>query len=213
LGGGDGLAVRELLKYDDIKLIHLVDIDPEITRISASLPMLTELNENSLESEKLTVINEDAFSFINQPGIAYDRVIIDMPDPHNEAINKLYSKEFYKMIRRRMSDNGLVVTQSSSPFFTPRTFWGIEKTLAHVFDDTLSFQASIPSFGIWGFHLARVNQTIPRTFSIDVETAFINDEVMSAAMVFADDIAKMDVPVNSIMEPKLYQLYLQDLKL
>jgi len=117
------------------------------------------------------------------------------------------------MIRRRMSDNGLVVTQSSSPFFTPRTFWGIEKTLAHVFDDTLSFQASIPSFGIWGFHLARVNQTIPRTFNIDVETAFINDEVMSAAMVFADDIAKMDVPVNSIMEPKLYQLYLQDLKL
>ncbi len=213
LGGGDGLAVRELLKYDDIALIHLVDIDPEMTRISATLPMLSELNQDALESEKLTIYNEDAFSFINQPGIAYDRVIIDMPDPHNEAINKLYSKEFYTMIRRRMSSEGIVVTQSSSPFFTPRTFWSIEKTLSFVFDDTLSFHTAIPSFGIWGFHLARVNASVPNQFQIDVETRYINDEVMEAALVFPDDIARMDVPVNSIMEPKLYQLYLQDLKI
>lgn len=213
LGGGDGLAVRELLKYDDISLIHLVDIDPEMTRISASLPMLAKLNENSLESEKLEIFNEDAFSFINQPGLAYDRVIIDMPDPHNEAINKLYSKEFYTMIRRRMSSGGVVVSQSSSPFFTPRTFWSIEKTLDFVFDDTLSFHTSIPSFGIWGYHMARVDKTIPTEFQFDVETRFINEDVMRAAMVFADDIAKIDVPVNSIMEPKLYQLYLQDLRI
>lgn len=213
LGGGDGLAVRELLKYNDIKQIHLVDIDPEMTRVSAELPMLAKLNENSLESEKLTIINEDAFTFINQAGIAYDRVIIDMPDPHNEAINKLYSKEFYTMIRKRLSPGGLVVTQSSSPFFTPRTYWCIEKTLDFVFDDILSFQTAIPSFGIWGFHIARADDVIPTEFEIDVETRFINKEVMSAATVFADDIAKMDVPVNSIMEPKLYQLYLQDLRI
>jgi len=213
LGGGDGLAVRELLKYDDIKLIHLVDIDPEMTRISATLPMLTKLNENSLKSEKLDVINEDAFSFINQPGINYDRVIIDMPDPHNEAINKLYSKEFYTMIKRRLSSGAIVVSQSSSPFFTPRTFWSIEKTLDYVFDDTLSFHTSIPSFGIWGYHMASVDKRIPRDFRFEVETRYINEDVMRAAMVFADDIAKIDVPVNSIMEPKLYQLYLQDLRI
>jgi len=213
LGGGDGLAVRELLKYDDIERIDLVDIDPEMTRVSSELPMLAKLNENSLESEKLTIFNEDAFTFINQAGIAYDRVIIDMPDPHNEAINKLYSREFYTMIRKRLAVGGIVVTQSSSPFFTPRTFWCIEKTLDYVFDDTLSFQASIPSFGIWGFHMARADDVIPSEFQFDVETRFINEEVMHAATVFADDIAKIDVPVNSIMEPKLYQLYLQDLKI
>jgi len=212
LGGGDGLAVRELLKYDGIDLIHLVDIDQEMTRISATLPMLTRLNEHSLDDNKLTVFNQDAFSFINQAGIAYDRVIIDMPDPHNEAINKLYSKEFYTMIRKRLSDDGIVVTQGSSPFFTPRTYWSIEKTLDHVFDDTLSFHASIPSFGVWGFHLARANTKIPTTFSFNVKTRFINEDVMDAAMTFADDIAKIEVPMNSIMEPKLYQLYLQDLK-
>ena len=213
LGGGDGLAIRELLKYEDIELIHLVDIDAEMTRISSTLPMLTKLNKHSLDDKKVTVFNQDAFSFINQAGIAYDRVIIDMPDPHNEAINKLYSKEFYTMIRKRLSSNGIVVTQSSSPFFTPRTFWCIEKTLDYVFDDTLSFHASIPSFGIWGFHLAGASNQIPNTFNFNVKTRFINEDVMNAAMIFADDIAKIDVPVNSIMEPKLYQLYLQDLKL
>ena len=153
LGGGDGLAVREILKYDDVELIHLVDIDPEMTRISKNLPMLSKLNQNSLDNKKLTIYNEDAFSFINKAGIYYDRVIIDMPDPHNEAINKLYSKEFYTMIRKRMSSKGILVTQSSSPFFTHKTFWSIEKTLNAVYEDTLSYHVTIPSFGIWGFNI------------------------------------------------------------
>jgi len=213
LGGGDGLAVREILKYGDVKLIHLVDIDPEMTRISKRLYMLSMLNEKSLENPKLSVYNQDAFSFINQPGILYDRVIIDMPDPHNEAINKLYSKEFYTMIRRRMSEEGLVVSQSSSPFFTHKTFWAIEKTLGAVFDDTLSYHVTIPSFGVWGFNMARVNKQIPRDFKFNVSTKYLNDKIMQAAMIFGKDTSKVEVPVNTIMEPKLYQLYLDDLKI
>ncbi|MEB8432291.1 polyamine aminopropyltransferase [Cocleimonas sp. KMM 6892] len=213
LGGGDGLAIREVLKYDDVKLIHLVDIDPEMTDISSTLPMLTKLNENSFQHEKVTVYNEDAFSFINQAGILYDRVIIDMPDPHNEAINKLYSREFYRMIRKRMSDQGFVVSQSSSPYFTHKTFWGIEKTLDSVFDTTLSYHVTIPSFGIWGFNLASAGTSIPESFQFNVDTRFINEETMQAAMVFPKDTQKIDVPVNSIMEPKLYQLYLEDLRI
>lgn len=212
LGGGDGLAAREILKYEDVVRIHLVDIDPEMTRISKTLPMLASLNNNSLEHPKLTIYNEDAFSFINQPGVLYDRVIIDMPDPHNEAINKLYSKEFYTMIRKRLSPRGIVVSQSSSPFFTHKTFWGIEKTLDAVFDDTLSYHFTVPSFGLWGFNMARANASIPKEFNFDVDTRFLTQQSMQAAMVFAKDTDKIKVPVNSIMEPKLYQLYLEDLK-
>ena len=95
LGGGDGLAVREVLKYSDVEQIHLVDIDPEMVRISAELPMLRKLNEGSLLSDILTVFNEDAFTFVNRPGVLYDRVIIDFPDPHDAALSKLYSREFY----------------------------------------------------------------------------------------------------------------------
>lgn len=211
LGGGDGLAIRELLKYAQIERIDLVDIDPEMTHISRTLPMLSSMNQGSLDDARVHVHNEDAFSYINQPGLLYDRVIIDMPDPHNEAINKLYSREFYRMIRKRMTDEALVVTQSSSPFFTRRTFWGIHQTLDSVFHDTTSYQVSIPSFGIWGFNMASAGPAIPAHLPIEVPTRYLNDAVMQAARVFGKDTQALDVPVNSILEPRLYQLYLQDL--
>ena len=210
LGGGDGLAIRELLKYSEVRHIDLVDIDPAITRLSHSFAPLAKLNGHSLSDPRVKVINGDAFTFINQPGIAYDRVIIDMPDPHNEAINKLYSREFYTMIKRRMAPEGVVVTQSSSPFITRRTFWCIENTLAAVFDDTYSYHVTVPAFGIWGFNMAS-SQPLPARFAVSVETRYINEQVMQAAGIFSEDMAKLDVPVNSIMEPKLYQLYLVDL--
>lgn len=212
LGGGDGLAAREVLKYGDVDLIHLVDIDPEMLRIAEELPILRRLNQRSLESEKLTTFAQDAFSFINQPGIAYDRVIIDMPDPHNEAINKLYSREFYTMIKRRMSPDGILVTQSSSPFFTTRVFWCIEQTLNVVFDKTLSYKTALPSFGIWGFNMARNEGHFPEVIDFDIPTRAITRESMLAARVFDKDIAQRETLVNSIMEPKLYQLYLDDLQ-
>lgn len=212
LGGGDGLAVRELLKYPEIKHIDLVDIDPEMTQIAQNLPLLTRLNEESLSNPKVTVTNADAFSFINQPGRYYDRVIIDMPDPHNEAINKLYSKEFYTMIKRRMNNDGVIVTQSSSPFYTRRTFWCINATLDHVFGDTKAYQVTIPAFGIWGFNMARINQPLPKKYNFIEDTRFINSAIMQSAHTFGKDIAKLDSKVNSIMEPKLYQYYIEDLK-
>ncbi len=212
LGGGDGLAAREVLKHTNVEQIHLVDIDPEMIRIGTELPMLRRLNNKSMSSPKLTAFAEDAFSFINKPGLLYDRVIIDMPDPHNEAINKLYSREFYTMIKRRMVPDGVLVTQSSSPFFTRNVYWSIERTLDAVFDTTYSYQTSLPSFGIWGFHMARNQGDFPTQWSFDVETKSLTANTMQASAVFGKDIAKLDSPVNSIMEPKLYHLYVQDLK-
>ena len=212
LGGGDGLAAREVLKYNDVGLIHLVDIDPEMTHLAKSLPMLAQLNQRSLHSSKVTVFNEDAFSFINKPGILYDRVIIDMPDPHNEAINKLYSREFYTMINRRMNDGAVLVTQSSSPFFTRQTFWCIENTLNAIFNNTLSYHTALPSFGIWGFNMARKNQALDKRFNITVPTRSITSESMTAAQIFTKDMDRLPTPINTIMEPKLYQLYLADAK-
>jgi len=212
LGGGDGLAVRELLKYPDIETIHLVDIDPEITRFSREFPVMQAMNEGSLESEKLTIFNQDAFTYINQPGVLYDRVIVDMPDPHNEALNKLYSKEFYTMIQRRMTEQGALISQSSSPFFAHRTFWCIERTLREVFHNTHSFHVTIPAFGIWGFNIASKNRPVETAFEFTVPTRFLTEEVMASAAHFGKDTAMIPSPVNTIMEPKLYHLYLEDLE-
>lgn len=211
LGGGDGLAVRELLKYPQVQRIDLVDIDPEITRFAQEFQPLVRMNGNSLQNGKVHVINADAFSFINQPGILYDRVIIDMPDPHNEALNKLYSREFYRMIRARLHPEGFLVTQSSSPFFARRTFWSIEHTLRAAGLHTFSYQLTIPSFGIWGFNLAGGRAVTANDFEVQVPTKFLTRETLQAAAVFAKDIAKIDVPVNTLLEPKLYPLYIKDL--
>lgn len=214
LGGGDGLAAREVLKYADVERIDLVDIDPVITEFSRQFAVLADLNAGSLDDPRVTVYNQDAFTFINQPGIAYDRVLIDMPDPHNEVLNKLYSREFYTMIRRRSTPDTVIASQSSSPFFTHRTYWCIEETLAAVFSNTWSYQITVPAFGVWGFHLASERDLAAAMPSVDfdVPTQFMDQPVLMAAAVFPADIAEIDSPVNTIMEPKLYQLYLQDLK-
>ena len=213
LGGGDGLAVREILKYPDVERIDLVDIDPEMTRIHAELPMLRLLNEDSLQSDRLNVFHEDAFTFVNRPGVGYDRVIIDFPDPHNDAIGKLYSREFYTMVRRRTNPGAVVTTQSSSPFYTRRVFWSIEATLGEVFESVTSYHTALPSFGIWGFNMARHGAPLPATYPIRVPTRSVSDESMLASMVFDIDTGPLDdSPVNSIMQPLLYRLYLDDVK-
>jgi len=213
LGGGDGLAIRELLKHASIKQIDLVDLDPEMTKMGREFAPLRRLNRNAMGDPRVNVINGDAFVFINQPGPLYDRVILDFPDPHNEAIAKLYSEEFYTMLKRRMSDDGVMVTQSSSPFFARRTYWAIRETLQKVFPETVSFQLAIPAFGIWGFNIA-TKQPGRTPEPITVPTRFLTDNVFKASKVFGKDIARpaIKLPVNTIFEPVLYQLYLEDQK-
>ncbi|PCJ36740.1 MAG: spermidine synthase [Moraxellaceae bacterium] len=212
LGGGDGLAAREILKYDDVESIHLVDIDPEMTKISREFPTLSILNQRSLENEKLTIFHQDAFNFINQAGILYDKVIIDMPDPHNEAINKLYSREFYTMIKKRMAPNAAIVSQSSSPFFTRKTYWCISETMQHIFGEILNYHTTVPAFGLWGFNLASNDGVISDLLPINVPTRYLTDKKLKASMIFGKDIEQVDTAVNSIMEPKLYQFYIEDLQ-
>lgn len=213
LGGGDGLAVREVLKYPDVERIDVVDIDPAMTRLHAELPVLRLLNEDSLRSEKVHVFNEDAFTYVNRPGPLYDRVIIDFPDPHDDAIGKLYSREFYTMVKRRTNPGAVVVTQSSSPFYTRRVFWSIEATLDAVFESVASYHTALPSFGIWGFNIARHGAALPDVYPIGVPTRAVRDDSMLAAMVFDADTGPLeDSPVNSIMQPLLYQLYLDDVR-
>ncbi len=211
LGGGDGLAVRELLKYPQIKTITLVDLDKAITDFAVEFEPLRKLNQKSLLDPKVTVINGDAFSFIWKSKKQFDRVVIDMPDPRNEALSKLYSREFYKLIRRRLSKDGALVTQSSSPFFARSVFWCVEKTLRSADYKTLSYKITVPAFGIWGFHLARRSELNVDELKVAVPTKYLTDQVIKAATVFGKDITRIETPINTLLEPKIYVLYNQDM--
>jgi spermidine synthase len=213
LGGGDGLALREVLKYPNVESVHLVDIDPRIVELAKTLPVLRELSGNSFSDPRVSVFNEDAFSFLNQQGSYYDRVIIDFPDPHNEALSKLYSKEFYTILHKRLAPQGVIATQSSSPFFARRAFWCINATLNAIFDQVMPYQTSLPSFGIWGFNLATKGVSLPKHWVIEVPTRAIQAPALAKATVFERDIGPVTTPVNTLFMPKLYQFYSEDIRL
>lgn len=154
LGGGDGMAVRELLKYENIEEILLVDLDPEMTAMFKDLEALAKLNNYAFRNEKVTVINDDAFSWIQRNEEFFDIIVVDFPDPSSDALGKLYSVEFYKMAKRALSQQGMMVVQSTSPYNAPMSFGTIGASLREAGFQTLPYYVLVPSFGPWGFHLA-----------------------------------------------------------
>ncbi|WP_166922530.1 polyamine aminopropyltransferase [Flavobacterium poyangense] len=154
LGGGDGLAVREILKYKDVKAITLVDLDQGMTKLFKTNKVLTDFNQNSLNNSKVTVINTDAYIWAKSCKVKYDVVIIDFPDPSNYSLGKLYSLNFYQTIQNIIQPDAAVVVQTTSPYFAPKSFWCINKTVMAVFPQVDAYHAYVPSFGEWGFTIA-----------------------------------------------------------
>lgn len=221
LGGGDGLAVREVLKYEDVKRITIVDIDPAITELCSTFAPIVRLNKGSLDSDKVNVVNADAFSHLldyagrdPEKFPRFDRVIIDLPDPHNEVLDKLYSKEFYLIIRNCMSPDGHMVSQCSSPFFAREVFWCINRTMEEASFGVTPYRIPMVSFGIWGFNLCSADGA-PVT-SVPIEDSmcrYLTDKIFYDCQQFGKDIGRLDnSPVNLTFEPRLYSLYVKSLK-
>lgn len=160
LGGGDGLAVREILKYKDVKKITLVDLDQGMTDLFKTNSILRTHNNNSLNHKKVTVINDDAFIWAKNNTEKYDVIIIDFPDPSNYSLGKLYSSYFYKTIYNSMTPNSVVTVQSTSPFFAPKSFWCIHETIADTYANIIPYHVYVPSFGEWGFSIFSPNPSI-----------------------------------------------------
>jgi spermidine synthase len=207
LGGGDGLAIREVLKYESVEHITLVDLDPVVVDLFKSHSLLTKLNHSSLLSEKVKVINEDAFRWIKEQQTQYDFIIIDFPDPSNYSLGKLYSVSFYKELRKILSPNGYAVVQSTSPFFARKSFWIVNETLGHVGFSTLPYHCYLPSFGEWGFILV-AHQAIGKNISTTLTSlSFIDAETFEQLTYFPPDMNKVPVPVNHLNDQRLVQTF------
>ncbi len=154
LGGGDGMAVREVLKYPSVESVTLVELDPHMTRLFAEQPTLSQLNAQALASPKLKVVNQDAFTWLEQSSEFFDIIIIDFPDPSNFALGKLYTTTFYELVDRHLAATGFAVIQCTSPLVARRSFWTVVSTLEAVGLSTTPYHANVPSFGEWGFVIA-----------------------------------------------------------
>ncbi|MCX8746544.1 polyamine aminopropyltransferase [Snodgrassella sp. B3800] len=210
LGGGDGLAAREVLKYPQVSQITLVDLDASMTRVFRTSASLRELNQNSLNHPKLRIINADAAQWLQHNQEKFDVVIIDFPDPSNFSLGKLYSVPMYRMVARHLNPHGNLVVQSTSPYFAPNAFWCIVNTLEAAGLKTLPFHVYVPSFGEWGYVMA--NQTgeflIPDHYR--VPTRYLDAETTREMFVFPKDMQRRAVEPNHLNTQKLVEYFEAD---
>jgi len=210
LGGGDGLAVREILKHGHIEHITLVDLDPAMTTLFSNSAPLVALNHGSLKDSRVKVINQDAGQWLENNTEVFDAIIADFPDPSNFGLGKLYSVPMYRLLSKHLSENGYAVIQSTSPYFAPRSYWCINATLKEAGFNTWPYHAYVPSFGEWGFILAgkRADFVLPQRYS--VTTRYLDAESTALMFKFPPDMQAIPVEPNRLNSQSLVHYFEQD---
>jgi spermidine synthase len=215
LGGGDGMAVREVLRWADVERVTLVDLDPRVTELFRDRPGLAALNDRSLSDPKVTILNQDAWLFARESAEVFDVIILDLPDPRDFAVSKLYSREFYAPLMERLSPRGVMVTQAGSPVFAREAFWSVVRTWAGTRNparpgEALTFvpyHTYVPSFGDWGFTMVTQEADFREPASLPEDLKYLSEEAFTAMTVFPEDSGPLDVQPNTILSHPLVRYY------
>ncbi len=209
LGGGDGMAVREVLRYPGVESVVLVELDPNMTRLFSEHEVLSRLNGQALKSPKVKVVNTDAFTWLQDGTDTFDVIIVDFPDPTNFSIGKLYTNSFYAMLDRRLAASGYAVVQTTSPLVARKSFWTVVATMEAVGLRTAPYHAHVPSFGEWGFVIAsRRPWRLPDSLPPDLK--FLNLPSMPQLFEFPQDMARVPAGVNRLSNQVLVNTYEQE---
>ncbi len=212
LGGGDGLAVREILKYPSVESVTLVDLDPEMTELSKKFLPLAELSNKSLQDPRVTVTNADAFVWLdNTETEPFDAAIIDFPDPNNFALGKLYTTRFYNLLKQKLTPNAAIVIQCTSPLIARNSYWCIIKTLEASGFTVKPFQTTVPSFGIWGYALAKIGDfETPQKVPENINLKFLNNQTIASMFEFSSDTSlpkDVEIEINRLDNQALVRYY------
>lgn len=197
LGGGDGMAAREVLKHANVQRIDLVDLDGEMIKLFRDVPFLANLSGGALLDSRVSVHVQDAGKFLEETNHSWDVILIDLPDPNNLSLGRLYTRSFYRLAARRLAATGIVVTQATSPFYAPEAFWCVVETLRsatfgpeaadhfHVYP----YHAYVPSFGDWGFVMAsrKPLDSSKLTLKDGVPLKFLSNELLPSLFSFPQD--------------------------
>lgn len=206
LGGGDGLAVREILKHPGVGQITLVDLDPEMTRLFSTHPELTRLNGDALSDARVRIVNADAFVWLESSRELFDFAVVDLPDPSNFSLGKLYTTAFYRELARHIAPGGHFAVQSTSPLFARQSFWCIVRTIEESGLRATPYHVYVPSFGEWGFVLAgrdpfRLPDTLPDGLR------FLTAATLPALFEFPADMGPVPVEPNRLNTQMLVRYY------
>jgi spermidine synthase len=214
LGAGDGLALREILKYPSLREVVVIELDRDMLALATRHPTLVKLNGRSFADPRVRVIVGDAFAALHDARPPLDRpfdvIVADFPDPDSDAIARLYSTAFFGWARRLLADEGLLVTQSSSPFFAPDAFFCVAQTMAAAGLSVRSYSVDVPSFGPWGFHLAAAGAPPPDPAGLHlaVPTRFLTDAVARNLFDLPGDLRpRRDLRPNRLLDPVLVRYH------
>jgi spermidine synthase len=206
LGGGDGMAVREVLKYGSVERVTLVELDPHMTQLFAAQPLLRQLNGDALNSPKLKIVNADAFAWLEQNAESFDVIVIDFPDPTNFSIGKLYTNSFYRLIDQHLAAGGYAVVQTTSPLIARKSFWTVATTIEAAGLNATPYHAHVPSFGEWGFIVAgRRPYRLPTTLPEGLRFLSVPD--LPVLFNFPLDMARVPTEVNRLSNQVLVQTF------
>jgi len=212
LGGGDGLAVRELLKFKNVLHVTLIELDEYMVNLAKNNSTLSRINKNSLKDERVYVVTGDAYDYLIRNNLKYDVIIADFPDPHDETVSKLYTDSFFKIMKRSLNKDGVFVTQSTSPLFAREAFWCINNTMSEVFTKVIPYHVFIPTFGDWGFNIGTDKVIKIEEMNESGNSKFFTKETLKAAMHFPPDSDKVVTEINKFNKPLLYLYYLKGWK-
>ena len=207
LGGGDGLALREVLAHPSIEAVTLVDLDPAMTALARRFPPLGELNHHSFADRRVTVINDDAMVWLDEHPGAWDVIIVDFPDPNTFALGKLYTRLFYRRLLARLAPGGAVSVQATSPLFARRSYWCIIETMRSAGFAVRPYHVTVPSFGVWGYALARRAAFDPPARVPDVPLRFLNPAALAAMFELPADMTPVAVEINQLDNQALVRYY------
>ena len=207
MGGGDGLALREILKYQQVESVTLVDLDPDMTQLAKRFPPLAELNKNSFDDPRVHTVNADAMIWLeNETEPPFDAAIIDFPDPNSFGLGKLYTTRFYRLLKARLTPEAAVAIQSTSPMFARKSYWCIVRTLEAAGFTVRPYYTAVPSFGLWGYALART-----QPFEVPTKAPpglrFLDGAAMAAMFTLPNDVAAVEAEVNRLDNQVLVRYY------
>lgn len=226
IGGGDGLALRDILQWQP-KQVTLIDLDKELIqlfkkpeeKVPSSLAIkVLQLNGNSLNDPAVKLIYSDAFIAIDQliqSKQSFDAIIVDLPDPSHPDLNKLYSVNFYARLKQLLAGDGLIAIQSTSPYHAKDAFISIGKTVkAANFKHVQQYHDNVPSFGEWGWTIAAKSGASPlnrikQLGNFKVDQSWLTLPMLIGAFEFSNYYYenKKEIPINYLGNHTIYQLH------
>ncbi|KFZ39075.1 spermidine synthase [Shewanella mangrovi] len=227
IGGGDGLALKQIFKWQP-QHITLVDLDAEMIKLFSEPPTdmpkrlrqaLLKLNGDAFHDPRVNVMIADAFNGVDKllaQGKKYDAIIVDLPDPSHPDLNKLYSDVFYRKLGQLLSGDGAMTIQSTSPYHATKAFLSVGKTLSAAGFNVKQYHHNVPSFGEWGWTIGTLRGQNAQQRLAPLTQLPITDEWLTAGLVHAafefpnHFYSKLDqVNVNTLGSLQLYHYHQQ----